>query len=138
MPYFSFSSSRNQEKLLGIIEQASIQRRQADPTNGRHNGTTDGEAAEPRNDLNVEGTGQIWDETMIKAYETDDGKGIHVSRTLDRFYYHSLPDTKKRDETQVLSGYKAKLDNRTKTNPDDPLCMVDQLWLFVVDDGVCC
>lgn len=52
---------------------------------------------------------------------------LHVRRTLDQFYYHSLENTDDRDQSQVVTRYQEKF-------PGDPkvVAMVDQLWLWIL------
>ncbi|KAI9044309.1 uncharacterized protein KD926_001540 [Aspergillus affinis] len=93
----------------------------------------------------------------------------HKSRTLDQYFYSSLPDTLRRDADQVIRRYQARKcsaskiphgeqsitdernikktsgsksdQNAAKTSipgldyqDDFKICMVDQLWLWVLDD----
>jgi len=75
-----------------------------------------------------------WSEKLINAYvqpepDMTSARGLHVSRTLDQFYYHSLKDTKPRDRDQEL-----RLPNDSE---DYLICIVDQLWLWVIDESGC-
>ncbi|KAJ5774183.1 hypothetical protein N7457_009079 [Penicillium paradoxum] len=92
----------------------------------------------------------------------------HESRTLDQYFYTSLPDTVRRDADQVIRRYQTRksssrahhlhreqssTETRTSSRPqsseqstnksltpnleyeaDFKLCMVDQLWLWVLDE----
>ncbi|KAJ5097076.1 hypothetical protein N7456_007797 [Penicillium angulare] len=70
----------------------------------------------------------------------------HDSRTLDQYLYSSLPNTVRRDADQVIRRYQARKRSvlPPPPPPDEPtshefqddfkLCMVDQLWLWVLDD----
>lgn len=142
---------------------------------------------------------KLWYERLIQAYskpgkQGEAGNDLHLPRTLDQFYYHSLQNTEERDRDQVLYRYQGKLqqeamdkkettqipsqqanprqDGRAKkrnflgrlsslicatmsaltgTKEDDAqditkpavptrdgefmICMVDQLWLWIVDDS---
>lgn len=123
-------------------------------------------------------------ELLMEHYiKPNDVDGLHVSRTLDQYYYSALADTSRRDVDQVARRYQArrvaewpketiktkssslrdrvtklresrkfpkKLKTRDKGSTennkrsdkieweDDPgakIAMVDQLWLWIVDDG---
>jgi hypothetical protein len=55
---------------------------------------------------------------------------LHVRRTLDQFYFHTLEDTRARDCDQVVHrGTRTALDGTTR------IIMVDQLWLWILDDN---
>jgi hypothetical protein len=94
------------------------------------------------------------EQKLIKDdFNTNHPISLHPRRTLDRFYYHTLDSTSKRDESQVITRFQDKLQlnrlqhihsgpeseqrisrkefqNDQKT--DKILCMVDQLWLWVL------
>lgn len=53
---------------------------------------------------------------------------LHIRRTLDQSYFHNLKDTSQRDRDQVV--YRA-----TKWQGNlARVVMVDQLWLWILDD----
>lgn len=72
------------------------------------------------------GTGVESDEKLLRAYLSNPHP-LHIRRTLDQYYYHTLQSTEKRDKDQVVSRYQKK-------RPDKPrvVTMVDQLWLWVL------
>ncbi|VUC22350.1 unnamed protein product [Clonostachys rosea] len=53
---------------------------------------------------------------------------LHIRRTLDQFYYHSLKSTKKRDGDQAVSRYQAA----NFAEIPKVLAVADQLWLWVL------
>ncbi|KAH6617512.1 ankyrin repeat-containing domain protein [Chaetomium tenue] len=59
----------------------------------------------------------------------DEKHPLHVRRTLDQFYYHTL-DTKERDEDQT--GIRYHDVHLKSTNLQPVLTMVDQLWMWVL------
>ncbi|KAH6612274.1 hypothetical protein B0J18DRAFT_77748 [Chaetomium sp. MPI-SDFR-AT-0129] len=71
---------------------------------------------------------------------------LHCRRTLDQFTYHMLHDTERRDNSQVMSRWLSKGKARKRKNgnvqsdeppisrDDCPVLMVDQLWLWVLED----
>lgn len=72
------------------------------------------------------------DEKLILAYMFDEIP-LHFRRTLDQYYYYNLLTTEARDLDQVVSRYFEK----TWPEADDNLVlMVDQLWLWILDDGL--
>ncbi|KAK4139643.1 uncharacterized protein C8A04DRAFT_15671 [Dichotomopilus funicola] len=58
---------------------------------------------------------------------------LHCRRTLDQFTYHMLHDTERRDNSQVMSRWVSK-DEPSISRDDCPVLMVDQLWLWVLED----
>lgn len=73
-------------------------------------------------------------------------KGIHTPRSIDQYYYSSLADTSRRDVDQVIRRYQnrkwkeeAEASYGNNKTPDDDcdfqMVMVDQLWLWVIDDS---
>jgi hypothetical protein len=83
-------------------------------------------------------------------------KGLHISRTIDQYYYSSLLDTTRRDRDQVIRRYQCKKvkashaeqDKAERKDKDNlgretyknsfQMGMVEQLWLWVIDDGMLC
>ncbi|KAK3308398.1 uncharacterized protein B0T15DRAFT_107138 [Chaetomium strumarium] len=59
---------------------------------------------------------------------------VHCRRTLDQFSYYMLESTERRDNDQVT--YKWAENQKPQTDPDGrPVVMVDQLWLWALQDG---
>lgn len=67
---------------------------------------------------------------LLDAY-LDNQHPLHIRRTLDQYYHHTLKDTNSRDTDQVVSRYQRQnsADNTPVTT------MVDQLWLWVLVGG---
>lgn len=75
------------------------------------------------------------------------GRPLHVRRTLDQSHYLMLEDTTKRDRDQVVLRRQQRRDG-SKNGPvidtldaedlkdEDSMVIVDQLWLWVMDDTV--
>jgi len=88
------------------------------------------------------------DETslLIRAYFRQDPLKLHCRRTLDQFTYHMLHNTEKRDNSQVIWRWARTVHRRLAkegrdpppNHPSDPdgypLLMIDQLWLWVLED----
>lgn len=70
-------------------------------------------------DLNIE-------QKLLKAYLTNQHP-LHLRRTLDQYYYHTLEDTRERDADQVVSRHQTFTGLRPRI-----ITMVDQLWLWVL------
>ncbi|KAH7370046.1 hypothetical protein BKA65DRAFT_10708 [Rhexocercosporidium sp. MPI-PUGE-AT-0058] len=70
------------------------------------------------------------DDKLILSYMFHETAPMHFRRTLDQYYYYTLPTTEARDKDQVITRYFAK------TWPDDDklVLMVDQLWLWILDN----
>jgi hypothetical protein len=45
------------------------------------------------------------DSELASAYTNESHHSLHIRRTLDQYYYHTLPDTNKRDDSQVTTRY---------------------------------
>jgi hypothetical protein len=64
---------------------------------------------------------------------------LHPRRSLDQFYYPSLRDTDTRDSDQTVSKWTGSYDGMTEDGRDSAamdslVVMVDQLWLWVIDE----
>ncbi|GAB1312463.1 hypothetical protein MFIFM68171_02673 [Madurella fahalii] len=67
-------------------------------------------------------------ETLRKYLHHD--PPLHIRRTLDQFYFHTLEDTNDRDRDQVVyRGTEAVEDGGKR------IIMVDQLWLWILDNN---
>ncbi|RDW87897.1 hypothetical protein BP5796_03591 [Coleophoma crateriformis] len=55
---------------------------------------------------------------------------LHIRRTLDQFHYYMTDNTTARDSDQVITRYYQR---QFPTKPP-PIVMVDQLWLWIVDE----
>ena len=73
------------------------------------------------------------DERLIRTY-LHEKPSMHVRRTLDQYYYHTMKDTSFRDEDQVVFRYAKKMWPE-KDESEHNILMVDQLWLWVLDGG---
>lgn len=74
------------------------------------------------------------DEKLILAYMFDEIP-LHFRRTLDQYYYYTLPTTEARDVDQVVSRYFEKTWPEEEEN-ENLVLMVDQLWLWILDKGL--
>ncbi|KAK4247358.1 ankyrin repeat-containing domain protein [Corynascus novoguineensis] len=71
-------------------------------------------------------------EKLYSVY-LDEEHPLHVRRTLDQFYYHTLPDTKERDNDQTGIRYYEGHGLRSQSPGLEPiLTMVDELWMWVL------
>ncbi|KAJ5511931.1 Mg2+ transporter protein CorA-like/Zinc transport protein ZntB [Penicillium expansum] len=70
---------------------------------------------------------------------------LHGSLTLDEYYYAALGNIDERDDDQVVGRYFAKqLELKQEPEPKDenkspparPILLVNQLWLWIIDDAV--
>ena len=55
---------------------------------------------------------------------------VHIRRSLDQFRYYTLPDTRKRDENQVVH----RFFNARMEQWEPRIIVVDQLWLWIIDE----
>ncbi|KAI1487663.1 hypothetical protein F5X96DRAFT_648946 [Biscogniauxia mediterranea] len=113
MPYISFTRNKYQAESQNSFY--NIPNR--NPEQFRENTSTTSDSAV---------TGGIWIQRMIEHYGQ---LNLQVPQTLDQFYYHSLAGTDGRATDQVLFRHQARV-----PESDRVVCIVDQLWLYVVDD----
>jgi hypothetical protein len=64
----------------------------------------------------------------MNSYLANSHPPLHLRRTLDQYYYHTLSNTDKRDKDQVVTRYQTN--NRLQPGV---ITMVDQLWLWVLE-----
>lgn len=61
---------------------------------------------------------------------------LHPRRTLDQYYFPTLEDTTSRDRGQVVYRATKRTSNVYDDRGDPRLVMVDQLWLWILDDSM--
>jgi hypothetical protein len=71
---------------------------------------------------------------LIRGYATAPNP-LHCRRTLDRFAYSMLSSTETRDRDQVSYRWGKRLRPDLPAR-DRPIIMVDQLWLWLLEDGI--
>ncbi|KAK7973144.1 hypothetical protein PG988_007278 [Apiospora saccharicola] len=72
------------------------------------------------------------DERLLRDFVKADPP-LHIRRTLDQYYFVTLDDTSQRDKDQVV--YRGTLDKKRETKSQSRVVMVDQLWLWILDDN---
>lgn len=72
------------------------------------------------------------DERLLRDYVQAEPP-LHIRRTLDQYYFATLDDTSQRDEDQVV--YRGTKAGRSHHIRNTRVVMVDQLWLWVLDDS---
>ncbi|KAK1831860.1 hypothetical protein QBC39DRAFT_350332 [Podospora conica] len=60
---------------------------------------------------------------------------VHPRQTLDRFGYSMLTSTETRDRDQVSYRWAANGRGQSRKHSHRPIIMVDQLWLWMLEDG---
>ena len=72
-----------------------------------------------------------WSQAVFSAMRDDCRKtsSLHPRRTLDQFFYSTLPETSARDSDQVVSK------NTKLSHGGKKMVMVDQLWLWALLTG---
>lgn len=60
---------------------------------------------------------------------------LHIRRTIDQYYFPTLEDTSVRDKDQVV--YRGTRAGRSFHTKNTRVVMVDQLWLWILDDREC-
>jgi hypothetical protein len=74
------------------------------------------------------------DERLIREH-LHSSSPLHMRRTLDQFYYWTVEDTSSRDQAQVVCrGTRSRDDPEATTR----VVMVDQLWLWILDESKAC
>lgn len=115
MPYLHWELQTKQWELKRIMEMPKTERE----TN-RHRILED-------HPLNEEkGTQKLY------TVYLDEEHPLHVRRTLDQYYYHTLMDTEERDKDQTGIRYHDKHVKPSNPNLEPVLTMVDQLWMWVL------
>ncbi|RFU33017.1 hypothetical protein B7463_g3326, partial [Scytalidium lignicola] len=84
------------------------------------------QVAKVYNEMDIENDVKLLRENLF------DQPPLHGRRTLDQSYYWKLENTEQRDRDQVVSrGTRGGSGNDKST----PVIMVDQLWLYILDDN---
>jgi hypothetical protein len=114
MPYLHWETEDNLDEMKEIIKDHEMAKSEK-PTDGK-------------NDTRKEKSSDYFKlQDLVRAY-LDDKHPLHIRRTLDQFYYHTLKDTDVRDKDQTGSRYHRKFGLKNK----NIITMVDQLWLWVL------
>jgi hypothetical protein len=117
MPYLHYEHTSKRREMARTIDQVREGRRNAPPR------------------------GNNPDQNALWAYLKRDVP-LHTRRTLDQYYYDALDSDRPlkkgvppRNEDQVTQRF---MRSQPKWQNDDPLLlMVDQLWMVVLEDGMC-
>jgi hypothetical protein len=72
------------------------------------------------------------DERLLRD-NVNNNPPLHIRRTLDQYYFLTLDDTSVRDKDQVV--YRGTRAGRSFHNRNTRVVMVDQLWLWILDDS---
>jgi hypothetical protein len=114
MPYLHWETEDNLDEMKEIIKD--------------HEMAKSGKPTDGKNDTRKEKSSDYFKlQDLVRAY-LDDKHPLHIRRTLDQFYYHTLKDTDVRDKDQTGSRYHRKFGLKNK----NIITMVDQLWLWVL------
>ena len=114
MPYLHWETEDNLDEMKEIIKDHEMAK-SGKPTDGKN----DTRKKKSSDYFKLQG--------LVRAY-LDDKHPLHIRRTLDQFYYHTLKDTDVRDKDQTGSRYHRKFGLKNK----NIITMVDQLWLWVL------
>jgi hypothetical protein len=114
MPYLHWETEENVNEMKRIIKQ--------------HEMAKSGKLSDGQNDTEYEKSSDYLKlQELVQAY-LDNKHPLHIRRTLDQYYYHTLKNTDVRDADQTGSRYHKHFKLETK----NILTMVDQLWLWVL------
>lgn len=118
MPYLHWERAEEFQTLNAIIDERKKKKRSEEmgiPVDDKRKGT-----AEIPPNADVE---------LLSNY-LEHNPPLHCRRTLDQYYYHTLPNTSRRDKDQTPMRYfRSKEDT---VAPDEIVTMVDQLWMWVL------
>lgn len=115
MPYFSFTALKYQKELGNVV-----------PTGV----ASPGHALDELGNT-AEFTWRHWQKETLKVYPKAYDLMFQSSRTLDEYYYGTVPGITRRNTDQVL--YRRQKNERDEN--ERFICVVNQIWLLVVDDG---
>jgi hypothetical protein len=170
MPYITFDTVKGQRELKKAIEDVQARTGQSPVENDQNLSASNISANMNCEPSNEDKKTEDWDKSLILEYlkpevNLEQRQDLHISRTLDQFYYYSLPNTDYRDGDQVVYRYqdrkikketekkneKKEIHNNNKNtgmgqaglkmaeqeqaDADYVICMVDQLWLWVIDES---
>lgn len=145
MPYIHWETEESRDKMAKIINsvdeynQKEMLRRiaaAADDAIAFYNRfLSDGNGLKTRNFENTlfshfHPADEERDQKLLERYLSHEPP-IHIRRTLDQFHYYMTDNTDARDADQVISRYV----KRKYPESPVPIMMVDQLWLWVVDQS---
>lgn len=128
MPYLHWDIEDELAKCKSFSSHLEAGRRKPKKSETQNQSPTILPIATPSNtlsDQNVES-----DHSLLDAYLYDNHP-LHMRRTLDQYYYHTLLSTEKRDSDQVISRYQDRHNDESRKTPRI-ITMVDQLWLWVL------
>lgn len=117
MPFLHYETNAGRKSIARAIDSATLCRKLLSE-GGK--GSADEEKRSP-------------DEKLIHTY-LHEKPYMHIRRTLDQYYYHTMKDTTERDEDQVVYRYAKKMWPEEHESVHNIL-MVDQLWLWILDGG---
>jgi hypothetical protein len=60
---------------------------------------------------------------------------LHMRRTLEQYYYWTAEDTSRRDKDQVVCRATRHYSDESDPDSASRIVMVDQLWLWILDDS---
>jgi hypothetical protein len=115
MPYLNWASEEERKKLNRII-----------------NEVTEAKDSDKLEACNIASEKLDRYERLVWNYLYDEHP-LHIRRTLDQSYYNTLASTESRDVDQIPGKYFSKHGNSSAMQP---VLMVDQLWLWVLDQGI--
>jgi hypothetical protein len=114
MPYLHWETEENLDEMKKIIKDYEVAK--------------GGKSNDDKSDTKKKKSSDYFKlQDLVRAY-LDDDHPLHIRRTLDQFYYHTLENTDARDKDQTGSRYHRKFGLQNK----NIITMVDQLWLWVL------
>lgn len=116
MPYFALMRVKNQRKYQKGMQSVIVP----------------GQGSSPSPTLSSNADSGL---RILQHYGQQLKGALHVPQTLDQYHDQSLAEIDSRITDQVLYRHQGLLDEPVQEQ-ERLICMVDQLWLYVVDDGM--
>lgn len=144
MPVLAFEEHRSRKKMTKAIHRALAREASSTPT--------EFSPTQP-NTVYSSGVSSISkgapvDTSVVESYLQSE-RPIHCRRTLDQYRYYMLETTESRDRDQVVYKWARNRQYRNKDTGsvgvlggkvfeagNRPVIMVDQLWLWILPDGM--
>ncbi|KAI0975130.1 hypothetical protein F4678DRAFT_457396 [Xylaria arbuscula] len=137
MPVFGFETYGNRRKLRKAMEKVSAENDSSPPPT--FESMTGDDTDTDKANADEDNTAEVdnYNENLVRAYFKDKKFPLHCRRTLDQLTYHMLHDTEAHDSSQVMFKWqkeKEEQEKKEKRMLDYPLLMIDQLWLWILED----
>ncbi|KAK4660142.1 hypothetical protein QC762_116530 [Podospora pseudocomata] len=135
IPILGFGTHSSQKKLAALMKGEYPSMNQQETRFRREKSRTFTRMRQEPTETFIEPPGESLMTLLLRGYlrPRRNDTSLHCRRTLDQFTYRTLESTQERDDNQVMLKWSRK--HRQDINSSKyPLLMVDQLWLWILDD----